>query len=173
MMEQYVVIGKFVSTFGVKGELILQHHLGEDVDPSSLKIFFLEELGGKFLPYFISSAKIKNEKELLVVLEGIDTPEKGKKLLKKQVWLPELEVKSQASASAPIGLLGFEVYDKKKLLGKVLEVIEQPMQILLRVDFNKKEVYVPLNESTLIKIDHKKEKINVELPEGLLDIYIN
>jgi 16S rRNA processing protein RimM len=157
----------------VKGELILQHHLGEDVDPSSLKIFFLEELGGKFLPYFISSAKIKNEKELLVVLEGIDTPEKGKKLLKKQVWLPELEVKSQASASAPIALLGFEVYDKKKLLGKVLEVIEQPMQILLRVDFNKKEVYVPLNESTLIKIDHKKEKINVELPEGLLDIYIN
>lgn len=173
MMEQYVVIGKFVSTFGVKGELILQHHLGEDVDPLSLKIFFLEELGGKFLPYFISSAKVKNEKELLVVLEGIDTPEKGKKLLKKQVWLPELEVKSQASASAPIALLGFEVYDKKKLLGKVLEVIEQPMQILLRVDFNKKEVYVPLNESTLIKIDHKKEKINVELPEGLLDIYIN
>jgi 16S rRNA processing protein RimM len=65
------------------------------------------------------------------------------------------------------------VYDEKKMLGKVLEVIEQPMQVLLRIDYEGKEVFVPLNESTLIKIEHKKEKITVQLPEGLLDIYIN
>ena len=173
MMEEYVVIGKFVATFGVKGELVLQHHLGDDVDTKTLKVFFLEEFGGKFLPYFISGAKIRNEKEMLVALEGIDTPEKAKILLKKQVWLLENEVKQQASSTAPIALLGFQVVDKKKILGKVLEVIEQPMQILLRIEYAGKEVLVPLNESTLVKIDHKKEKINVDLPEGLLDIYIN
>ena len=70
-------------------------------------------------------------------------------------------------------MLGFTVYDQKNELGKVLEVIEQPMQVLLRVDFKGNEIFVPLNESTLIKIDHKKEKITVELPAGLLDIYIN
>jgi 16S rRNA processing protein RimM len=36
----------------------------------------------------------------------------------------------------------------------------------------KKEVLVPVNESTLLKIDNRKEKIFLELPEGLLDIYL-
>jgi 16S rRNA processing protein RimM len=52
-------------------------------------------------------------------------------------------------------------------------VIEQPVQILLRIEMEGKEVLVPLNESTLDKIDHKQEKIYVTLPDGLLDIYLN
>ena len=173
MMENYVVIGKFVSTFGVKGELVLEHHLGEDVDASTIKVIFIEEKGGKFMPYFVASAKLKSDHELLIVLEGFDAPEKVKVFLRKQIWLPEQEVKLRASTNSPIALLGFSVFDQRKALGKVLEVIEQPMQILLRVDYKGNEIFVPLNESTLVNIDHKKEKITVELPEGLLDIYIN
>lgn len=173
MMEHYVIIGKFVATFGVKGEMVLAHHLGKDVDTKTLKVVFIEENEGKFIPYFIDSAKQKTNQELLIRLEGIDTPEKGKNLLRKKVWLPEHEVKIQASSHTPIALLGFSVFDQKNELGKVLEVIEQPMQILLRVDFKGKELFVPLNESTLIKINHKKEKITVQLPAGLLEIYIN
>ena len=70
-------------------------------------------------------------------------------------------------------MLGFMVYDNKKPLSVVLEVIEQPVQILLRIEMEGKEVLVPLNESTLDKIDHKQEKIYVTLPDGLLDIYLN
>lgn len=173
MMEAYVIIGKIVSTFGVKGEIVLQHHLGDGINPKKLQVIFIEEATGKFLPYFIKDIKIRSEKELLILLDGIDAPEKAKLLLKKQVWLPEQEVKSQASNDAPISLLGFQVFDKKKLLGKVLEVIEQPMQILLRLEYKGSEILVPLNESTLINIDHKKEKITVDLPDGLLDIYLN
>ncbi|MFZ9261947.1 MAG: ribosome maturation factor RimM [Chitinophagaceae bacterium] len=173
MMEQYVVIGKIIAIFGVKGELIIQHHLGEDVDAEAIKIIFIEEKGGKFMPHFVASIKPRKEDELLLIIEGVDTPEKGKSFLRKQVWLPENEVKLHASKNSPIALLGFTVFDKKVELGKVLEVIEQPMQILLRVEYKGNEIFVPLNESTLIKIDHKKEKINVELPAGLLDIYIN
>jgi 16S rRNA processing protein RimM len=54
----------------------------------------------------------------------------------------------------------------------VLEVIEQPLQILLRIEIDGKEVLIPINESTLVKVDHKGEKIYVDLPEGLLDIYL-
>jgi 16S rRNA processing protein RimM len=70
-------------------------------------------------------------------------------------------------------LLGFTVFDRKKALGKVLEVIEQPLQILLRLEIDGKEVLIPVNESTLEGIDHRKEKIFLILPDGLLDIYLN
>lgn len=173
MMDQYTIIGKFIATFGIKGDLVLKHHMGEGLNVDALKTLFIEEKSGKFMPYFIASVNNKNDEEALIQLEGVDAPEKAKIFLRKQVWLPEQEVKIQASKHAPISLLGYTVVDGKVELGKVLEVIEQPMQILLRIDYKEKEVFIPLNESTLLKIDHKKEKITVSLPDGLLDIYIN
>ena len=173
MMDQYVVIGKFIATFGIKGDLVLKHHLGAGLDTEALKTVFIEEKSGRFMPYFVAAVKNKTAEEALIQLEGVDAPEKAKVFLRKQVWLPEQDVKNQAAQHAPISLLGFAVYDEKKMLGKVVEVIEQPMQVLLRIDYQGKEVFVPLNESTLLKIEHKKEKITVRLPEGLLDIYIN
>jgi 16S rRNA processing protein RimM len=109
---------------------------------------------------------------MLVVLEGFDTPEKAKKFVKKKEWLREADVKKSSSTSAPISLLGFSMFEKKKLLGKVVEVIEQPTQLLLSIMINDKEVLVPINETTLEKIDHKNQKIFVVLPDGLLDIYL-
>lgn len=171
-MENYLTIGKIVATFGIKGELVLTHHLGDDATLDGVTAVFIEEVTGKFIPYFLVSAKPRNEEEMLVVLEGYDTPEKAKKFVKKKVWLLEADVKKSASNSAPISLLGFSMYEKKKLLGKVIEVIEQPTQLLLSILINDKEVLVPINESTLVKIDHKNQKIFVALPEGLLDIYL-
>lgn len=171
-MEQYQNIGKFVSTFGIKGELVLEHHLGEQASLEKVKALFIEESPGRFIPYFLQGSKARKAEEMLILLEGISTPEKAKLLVRKKVWMLEQEVKLIAEATAPIGWLGFDVYDGKKQLGKVLEVIEQPAQILLRLEISEKEVLVPLNESTLQKIDVKKQRIVVELPAGLLDIYL-
>lgn len=171
-MENYLTIGKIAATFGIKGELVLTHHLGGDATLDGVTALFIEEVTGKFIPYFLVSAKPRNDSEMLVVLEGYDTPEKAKKFVKKKVWLLEADLKKSASISAPISLLGFSMYEKKKLLGKVIEVIEQPAQLLLSVMVNDKEVLVPINETTLDKIDHKNQKIFVILPEGLLDIYL-
>lgn len=171
-MENYLTIGKIAATFGIKGELVLTHHLGEDASLDGVTALFIEEVSGKFIPYYLVSAKPRNEEEMLIVLEGFDTPEKAKKFVKKKVWLLEADLKKSASISAPISLLGFSMYEKKKLLGKVIEVIEQPTQLLLSILMNDKEVLVPINETTLDKIDHKNQKIFVILPEGLLDIYL-
>jgi 16S rRNA processing protein RimM len=42
----------------------------------------------------------------------------------------------------------------------------------LPIELNKKEVLIPINESFLKKIDHKKKEVVVELPEGLIDVYL-
>ena len=136
-MENYLSIGKLAATFGVKGEVVLEHHLGEDASLEGVVAIFIEEFTGKFIPYFIAGSKTKSGTEMILSLEGIESPESAKRL------------------------------------STVLEVIEQPVQILLRIEMEGKEVLVPLNESTLDKIDHKQEKIYVTLPDGLLDIYLN
>jgi 16S rRNA processing protein RimM len=64
------------------------------------------------------------------------------------------------------------VVDQGKELATVLEVIEQPLQILLRLEMQGKEVLIPLHGSTLIEIDHKNKQVIVDLPEGLLNVYL-
>jgi len=171
-MTEYFRIGKFVNTFGLKGELVLKHNLGKKTSLKGLKAIFIEERKESFIPWFIESSKIKNEEEIYLKLEGINVREQAIKLTQKEVWLPEVEFKKFSAKSSPINLLGYNIVEDEKVLGKILEVIEQPHQILCKIEFNKKEAYIPLHEETIQKIDKKKQQVIVSLPPGLLEIYL-
>jgi len=171
-MAEYFKIGKFVSTFGLKGELVLKHNLGKKTSLKGLKAIFIEEQKESFIPWFIENTKIKNAEELYLKLEGVNIREQAIKLTQKEVWLPEEEFKKFSSKSSPINLLGYDIVEGERILGKILEVIEQPHQVLCRIEFNKKEPLIPLHEETIKKIDRKNRRVIVLLPPGLLEIYL-
>lgn len=171
-MAEYFRIGKFVAVHGLQGELLLKHELGKKTSLKGLTALFIEEQKNSFIPWFITSAKIKNESEIYVSIEGINTRESAIRLSRKDVWLPEAEFKKFAAKTAPAGMLGYTIIDNGNELGEILELIEQPHQLLCRIDIRGKEVLIPLHEETLKKVDHKKKEVIVELPEGLLEIYL-
>ena len=170
-MSKYFKIGKLVATFGLKGELVLKHSLGKKTSLKGLECLFVEESKDNLLPYFIESTSIKNDDEIFVKMEGMDTKESAKRLTPKEVWLTEEEFKKHAAQSAPIAMLGYDLIDEGKNLGEILEVIEQPHQILCAILLNGKEALIPIDEGSLKKIDKKKKQVHVELPDGLLEIY--
>lgn len=165
-------MGKLVAVFGLKGEMVLKHALGKKSSLKGLAAIFIEEKKESFLPWFVESAKIKSEEDVYIKLEGIDTREAAMKLMQKEVWIPEADFKKLAAKSAPASILGYTIIDDGKPLSEILEVIEQPHQLLCRLEMNEKEVLIPLNEQTIGNIDHKKKQVNVSLPDGLLEIYL-
>ena len=169
---EYFKTGKLVAASGLKGELIFKHELGKKTSLKDLKAVFIEDKKDSFIPWFIESTRIKNDSEIYLKLEGIDTREAAAKLSPKEVWMTEEDFKKYAAKSAPASLLGYTIINSKDRLSEILEVIEQPHQLLCRIELNEKEVLIPLNENFLKKIDHKKKEVVVELPEGLLDIYL-
>lgn len=171
-MEQYFSIGQIVGSFGLNGEVVLKHNLGKKTALKGVEVLFIEEAKDKFLPYFITSAKIKNEAEIYIAIDGIATKEAARKINAKKVWLREEDFKKQAGKTAPISLIGYMMIDGKKELGNVLEVIEQPLQILCKLEIEGKEVLIPLHQETIRSINHKKKQVVVELPEGLLEVYL-
>jgi 16S rRNA processing protein RimM len=171
-MTEYFKIGKLVGTFGYKGELILKHSLGKKTSLKGLNALFVEERKGAFLPWFIEATRIKSEEEIYVKLQGVDVKEQAHRLTQKEVWLPEADFKKYAAKASPINLLGYEVIEEGKVLGTILEVIEQPHQLLCKIEVKGKEALIPLHEETILKVDNKKKQVVVELPEGLLDIYL-
>lgn len=170
-MNNYFKIGKLVATFGVDGQLVLEHKLGKKTSLKGLENIFIEETNDRFLPYFLESSKIKNDQEIYIKLDSISTKEKAKPFIKKEIWLSEEDFKKFSAKAAPISLLGFMVVNENEELGEVCEVIEQPHQVLCKIILEGKEALIPIHEDSLEKIDKKNKKLFVNLPEGLLDIY--
>lgn len=169
---EYFRLGKLVASFGLKGELILSHSLGKKSTLKGLQAVFTEDKKNSFLPWFIETARMKNETEVYLKLETIDTKEAAMRLTRKELWIPETEFKKLAAKSAPVSLLGYHIFNGKDELGEILEIIEQPHQVLCRIEMQGKEVLIPLHEETLEKVDHKNKKVIAALPEGLLEIYL-
>lgn len=171
-MAEYFKVGKLVAVHGLSGEILLKHELGKKTSLKGLPAIFVEDKKNSFIPYFIESTKIKSESELYIKFEGINNREEAIKLNQKEIWLTEIDFKKFAAKSAPASLLGYIIIDNNISIGEILELIEQPHQLLCRLEVKGKEVLIPLHENTLQKIDHKKKEIFVSLPDGLLDIYL-
>jgi 16S rRNA processing protein RimM len=157
---------------GLKGDMIVLHHLGKKIAVSKIKIIFLEQKKDELLPYFVENIRKKAENELLVKLEGIDSKESATKFLRRDVWMKEEEIQVHTQKNNPIGWVGYHVLDQEKDLGPILEIIEQPHQVLCRLEIDTKEVLIPINEQTLLKVDHQSKMVLLTLPDGLLEVYL-
>lgn len=171
MTEAYRNIGKIVAVFGLQGEIVVQHRLGKKTGLRGLKAIFLEDRTDEMLPWFVESTRVKSDSEVYVKLEGLDTKEAARRVVQKEVWLAEADFERFAGRSAPISMVGFRLFDGGVDLGEILEVIEQPHQVLCRIDLAGKEALIPVHEQTLRRVDVKMRQVHVELPEGLLDVY--
>lgn len=170
-MNRYFKIGKLAATHGFRGDMVLKHNLGRKTAFKGLEKIFMEESKDNFLPHFIEKATSRSEDEILIKFEGLDSPEEGKKLLQKEIWLAEEDFEKYAAKSAPISFLGFMIHTQEEPVGEVIEVIEQPHQMLCKVMYKNREALIPIHADNLIHIDKKKKIIVVELPEGLLQLY--
>ena len=170
-MSQYFKIGKFAASHGLTGELILAHSLGSKTALPGLEALFLETSKDNFMPYFIEAASAKNDKETFVKVEGIDNKEAARKFTPKDVWMAAADFEKYATKTSPISMLGYDLIDGETNLGEIIEVIEQPHQILCAILYNGNEALIPVHENNLIKMDQKNKKVYVEVPDGLLEIY--
>ena len=170
-MKDYFHIGKIVASHGLNGEVILQHALGKKTDLKGLQTIFIEERKSSFLPYFVESTTAKNKEEVYIKLEGFNTKESARRLNQKEVWLLKPDFDKYAAKSSPISLLGYIMINEGKEIGEIIEVIEQPMQVLCKIMYQGNEALIPIHEESLGKIDKKNKRVYVTLPDGLLDIY--
>ncbi len=170
-MDKQINIGKIVATFGTQGEVILTHALGKKIELKSVTALFIEITKGNPIPYFVTGSKAKSTEEVFVALEGINSKEAAHRLIGKQAWLGEDDFRKLAGKQSAIALLGYSIVDNGVVIGVVEEVIEQPHQVLLTIQYKGNEAYIPLHEATLKSINHTKKEVHVTLPDGLLEIY--
>ena len=165
-------IGKIVAAHGLGGALVLTHVVGSAKWLKKDTVLMVELQKGSFIPYFVSQCKAANEKEYIINIENITRVEEAKKLVTKQVYVDEA-VLADYARSSPLLWIGFKIIDKQKGdLGPITDVLQTNAQWLARLMYQNTEVLIPLIEQMIDKIDIKTKTIKVNLPDGLLEVYL-
>lgn len=169
--KEYFSIGYISKTRGLKGELQLYFEVNNPQDYTELESVFLE-IHKKPVPFFIS--KISVQKNLAYIyLEDIDHIDQAKPLVGKAVYISVKDIPENTNDDTPELLKSFLVIDKSKgELGVIKEIQILPKQYIASIDFKGKEILFPLHQEFIKNIDSKNRIIEVDLPEGLVDLYL-
>jgi len=164
-------IGFVNKTSGFKGLLscIIESGKPETIVKKRF-LFIMQE--GLPVPYAIEEAEA-NGQEIFIKFEDIDTEEQARKLTRKDLFADKSRKGKKSEEITWMDLTGFTAIDETHgVIGVIEEVVEYPMQFIARCNVNGKEVLFPLNEEIVTDIDMEAKKIMLDLPEGLIDIYL-
>lgn len=150
-------------------------HLDVD-DPSvyyGIDSFFIE-LNGAMVPHFIERADPRSN-QLIIELEGVRGEDAALAYVNKEVYLPiELLPPLTGNKFYFHEVLGFTVVDKKfGPVGPIERITDHPTNPLFVCRHNTKEVLIPMNDTYLVQVDRSNEQIHVDVPEGLIELYLS
>ncbi len=171
MSYQLTKVGFISKAFGFQGQL--QCVLEMTKPDRILKHDFLfVEQEGLPVPFLIEDMDVR-EDQMKVKLEGIDSQEKAKTFSQKEIFLENLKADKVKTPLTWMELKGYQAQDLNHgSLGIIEEVMEYPMNIVARATFEGKEIMFPLNEDFVQNVDNKLKIVHLNLPEGLLDVYL-
>lgn len=166
-------IGTLSKTRGLKGELQLYVDFDGLNDIKFDAVFI--DIAGKLVPYFVKSVKYPQANVAYINFEEVDTIEKAAKLVKKDIFLPNKLMPEKSEEDFTLfDLEGYIAIDEQHgELGQIIEVAEFPQQVIATVKYEGRDVMFPLNGVTIKGIDMEGGEVYVDLPEGLLDVYLD
>lgn len=171
--EDCFYLGKIVKKYSFKGELLVKLDTDDPSTYTKMESVFIDK-NKSLIPFFIERSSLHKSTLLRVKFEDIDSEEDADKLLKSELYLP-LEFLPQLTGNKFYyhEIVGFEAEDLSfGLVGIVKGVNDTTNQAILEIDRNDSEILIPLIDDFIKSVDREQKKIILEVPEGLIDIYL-
>lgn len=164
-------IGYISKTHGLKGHVNLR--LKEDIfiDEEKITSLFLD-INGSQVPYFVEEIKAVNQ-GYLVKFENIDSVDTSKKLIGKTVYcLDDFITEDEESLKY---FIGYTVIDSKHgNIGTIVDIDDKTENVVITVAHpSGAEIILPFNDDLLNEIDDDLKTIDLNAPEGLIEMYLN
>ena len=171
-VNEFYFLGKITRKFSFKGDLIIFLDTDAPSEYYHLDKIFIK-IKDRYIPYFIEEIYPYKNNSIRVHFEDVNDENEAKVLINKEIYLP--------TDSFPVlegnkfyyhEIEGFKIKDKKVgELGFIKYVNDKSPQHLFVVDYNKKEILIPINDDLIENIDRNEKLINMNLPSGLIELY--
>ena len=171
--EDCFYLGKIAKKFSFKGEVLVYLDTDEPELYTTMESVFVE-FNKNLVPYFIENSSIHKNDFLRVHFEDVDSEEEADKLLGLAVYLPlTLLPKLEGNKFYFHEVIGFEIEDQRLgVFGKIQSINDTTAQPLFEVLNGEVELLIPMIDHFLVKIDRENKKVIMDLPEGLVEMYL-
>ena len=168
--EELIKIGQFNKPHALHGEISFT--FTDDIFDRTECEYIVCNIDGIFVPFFIEEYRFKSNTTGLIKLIGIDSAEKAKEYTNLDIYFPKSYINDETETiSSKYYLLDYKVFTQEKLyLGKIIEIDEATENVLFIIepDDNDRNILIPAVDEFVVKIDNNKKEIYLNLPEGLL-----
>ena len=175
-LDETYQLGYLIKTHGLRGQMVAHFDVDDVSAYTKLKTVYLTLAGAptKLVEHQIEKVQPQSGNKVLLKLRGIERiedaePLRGSQLHLPLTALPELEEDQFYFHD----VIGFTVVDETLgPLGTVENFYELPQQDMLAMSYQGQEVLIPVVDELISHADHAKKEIYVNLPDGLLDVYL-
>lgn len=169
-MGEFVQIGNILKAHGVDGTMRVGVEPVFLEDAVDLDAIFLESTSQEKIPYFIETVEAIAVDTVLIKLEDINGREQVTPWIKSPVWARAEDLSEEIEEH--ISLEDFIIIDNQLgEIGRIEEVVEIRYQELAKVIYENKEILIPLHDDLITKLDESSQKIFMNLPEGLIEVF--
>ena len=171
--EDCFYLGKIAKKFSFKGEVLIYLDTDEPELYQDMESVFVE-YNKNLIPYFISNSSLHKNDFLRVNFEDINNEAEADSILNCEVYLPlSMLPKLSGNKFYFHEVIGFEIEDiRLGVFGKIISINDSSAQPLFEVLNGNTEILVPMIDAFLIKIDRVNNKVILDLPVGLVEMYL-
>ena len=171
--EDCFYLGKIAKKFSFKGEVLIYLDTDEPELYENLESMFVE-CGKHLVPFFIENSSLHKNDFLRVRFEDVKDEEEADALLGNHVYLPlKMLPKLTGNKFYFHEVIGFEIEDKRfGFVGEIQSINDSSAQPLFEVLNGDVEILIPMIDRFLVKIDRENKKVLMDLPEGLIEMYL-
>ena len=171
--EDCFYLGKVAKKFSFKGEVLVYLDTDEPELYEEMESVFVE-FNKNLVPFFIDSSSLHKNDFLRVQFEDVDSEEEADKLLGCAVYLPLSHLPNLEGDKFYFHeVIGFEIEDQRLgVIGVIQSVNDSTAQPLFEVLNGSVELLIPMIDLFLVEIDRPNKKVKMNLPEGLVEMYL-
>jgi len=171
--EDCFYLGRIVRKHSFKGEVVIKLDTDEPQLYQEMESIFVD-LGNNLIPFLIKKSSLHKGNQLRVQFEDVYSEEDADAILKSGVYLPiELLPKLTGNKFYFHEVIGFTMIDENYGEIGVLEHInDKAPQPLFEIKNEEKDIFIPMIDNFIKKIDRKNKQIILKTPEGLINLYL-
>jgi len=165
-----ILLGRITKISGYEGAVAVKLERTFTENIPRLESVFLE-IEGRPVPFFISEYEYSGADILKLKFEGYESIEKITEFTGCNIYLTSAPKESNQT-DEPDNLIGYAVkINNDKFLGTITDVIKNTGQWLLVITSpEKKEILIPLHEDFIVNLDDNNKSLEVDIPDGLIDL---
>jgi|TARA_B110000881_G_scaffold117487_1_gene103089 16S rRNA processing protein RimM len=163
---EYIHAGYISKQHGLRGNLLISILPDYSIKIKNTNFLYIEMESSK-IPFEIEKITFSKNQTYLIVLKNYNSREKTNQFLNKKIFIDNKNIKSNNENL--LELIDYKIVKNGIEVGFVKNFLIKEQTILF-CHIDNKEVYIPYVDNFIKKIDHKKKKLYVNIPNDLLNL---